>query len=290
MPQCVLRSYTTVDKGSMAVLLFTFLFRQHAEYLLVTKMLEHRHQLDTFMFSELCLCCLQQQGLSDSLWRATQKVLAKAWVIWGFCGIPLANNSDVTQTCYQKLRLVTRDGQVDLCLPLFVGFIESIFTYANVQVSAVLCFHATLNSSCLPLFPTLSPFHSHVIISFHTPLASPVFIQCSQPTASATTIKKLSSVFCPSSSIERLAVQSGLINSESTTLHLPVKAQKVRWRYMHPQLSAICGEAKGPTPLALFSENMKSSIVLATWLVTCGRSTEYCILTQYWRHLITLYC
>lgn len=84
-----------------------------------------------------------------------------------------------------------------------------------------------------PLFPTtaLSPL-SIPTWSFHTPPASPVFIRCAYPTASATTIRNWALRFA-----QVPAWKDWLFNqawSAQSQPHCTYKTQKVRWRCMHP--------------------------------------------------------
>ena len=76
-----------------------------------------RRQLDLSMFSELCGCCLQQWGLAVSSWRATYCIDHKLGCLGISMKLPWPTPPfDVTQSCYWKLCLVTRDGQLRLII------------------------------------------------------------------------------------------------------------------------------------------------------------------------------
>lgn len=130
-----------------------------------------RHQLHLSMFNEFCRCRLQQWGFAVSgLWRATY-CLGNSL---GCLGVPMGPlwttiQLDVTQSCYWKLHSVTRDGQLELCLPYYFIFHLGCFrVYIYCRASTVLGFHTTPqmapNFSCLsscflphPLLSSLSP-------------------------------------------------------------------------------------------------------------------------------------
>lgn len=63
------------SQGFIASLVFTFLIWSCAEYLPVSMAVRvlTRHQLCLSMFTELCIHCFQQQGLTTSLWMINQQ-------------------------------------------------------------------------------------------------------------------------------------------------------------------------------------------------------------------------
>lgn len=136
-----------------------------------------RHQLHLSMFNEFCRCRLQQWGFAVSgLWRATY-CLGNSL---GSLRVPMGPlwttiQLDVTQSCYWKLHSVTRDGQLELCLPYYFIFHLGCFRVCiYYRASTVLGWPLILVAS--PRVSSLIPFSPpcpHLILVS----ASPPFIR-----------------------------------------------------------------------------------------------------------------
>lgn len=117
-------------------------------------------QLDISIFNEVCRRCLQQQGLTVSLWRATNNL----GCLGGFHGTPLAMNS-IRCNLFLILEASFCDKRcpIESCLPCYLAIsLRSPFIYVCILWS----FYCTR----FPFVPQMSFRFS--CFSFYSPLPS----------------------------------------------------------------------------------------------------------------------
>jgi hypothetical protein len=136
-------------RKGLYLLVFTFLFWYHVEYLPVlwtffrgVKALG-KHQLIFSMFNELCRCWCLQGGLNISSLRATNSLGSTKCFLGVPIGASLANNSiDISQSQNWNLHLVTRDILLVFCLScyLVILFRSPSYIYIFLEASTVFSF------------------------------------------------------------------------------------------------------------------------------------------------------
>jgi len=102
-----------------------------------------RHQLDLYIFHELCRCCLQRRSLTLSLWIAPHNfgnslgcfglILGTLWP---------TTQLNVAQSCYWKLYLVKVTSSCD-CLSCYLEFYLDCF-HIHIYFRKVLLYQVSI--------------------------------------------------------------------------------------------------------------------------------------------------
>lgn len=135
-----------------------FQFFQHEDYHFVLKMLEHRvkalcrHELTSYIFSEICRCHLPQWGLSVSLWRV--EFWTQSRLFWDSHETQLVNNSIRCNSipgvevsfCYKRWTVISGSSS-------HIRFTNHSSIASKIQLS-----FSTI--SYCSVLPSLSPFSS----------------------------------------------------------------------------------------------------------------------------------
>lgn len=125
-----------------------------------------RQQLDFSMFKDLCNCCLQEQGLNISLWRAYNSLKNTLH----YLEVPmeplyLTTSLDLLNFQYWTLHLVMRNFILGSVSCYFViSFSLHLHVFILLKVTAVLSFQMTLNVPQVKRFLLAFLFLPHFLL------------------------------------------------------------------------------------------------------------------------------